>query len=83
MDSFMRIFRNKKEKEKEIQVAIQAQPERYVFTEAIDAMNKLSELSGGKNFQYDIYPFEGMDYHKENLFLVTKERDTWFLRICQ
>jgi hypothetical protein len=57
-------------------------PEQYIFSDAKEAMDKLTEVSGGKNFQYDIKPYSGMLEKGKNDFLVIKEGETWFLRIC-
>jgi hypothetical protein len=57
-------------------------PESYIFSDAKEAMDKLSEVSGGKNFQYDIKPYPGILEKERSNFIVRKENDIWYLRIC-
>lgn len=52
----------------------------FVFSEAKDALDKLSEVSKGKNFKIDIQPYPGIKM--ESNFLITEVDDIWYLRIC-
>lgn len=56
---------------------------KFVLDNAKDALAKASEVSDG-DYKVDIKPFEGMKIGKDerNKFLVIKEKDVWYLRIC-
>lgn len=56
--------------------------EKYILPDAKSALDKLSEVSKGQQFKIDIQPYPGIEKKEKSDFLLIKEKDVWYLRIC-
>lgn len=55
----------------------------YVFANAKEALDKLLEVSKGKNFKIDVQPYPGISPDKKNNFKIVKKGKTWYLKIVK
>lgn len=56
--------------------------EKFIFSDAKEALDKLSEVSKGKDFKIDIQPYPGILDKERSDFMVIKIDDVWYLKIC-